>query len=85
MYTDEYRDYLINTKKTSKNTLAAYTGDIEEFSAFLAGKGVDSLAAAKNTEIVAYLLQMKEEGPPPCASITNRFIYCPPFLCNDSL
>lgn len=70
MYTDEYRDYLINTKKTSKNTLAAYTGDIEEFSAFLAGKGVDSLAAAKNTEIVAYLLQMKEEGK--SAATVNR-------------
>lgn len=70
MYTDEYRDYLINTKKTSKNTLAAYTGDIEEFSAFLAGKGVDSPAAAKNTEIVAYLLQMKEEGK--SAATVNR-------------
>lgn len=70
MYMDEYKEYLINIKRTSKNTLAAYLGDIEEFSAFLAGKGVDSPAAAKNTEIVSYLLQMKEEGK--SAATVNR-------------
>ncbi len=70
MYMDEYRNYLINIKKTSQNTLYAYLGDIDEFAGFLTEKGVDSLAAAKNTEVVSYLLQMKEDGK--SASTVNR-------------
>ena len=70
MYMEEYKDYLINVKKISQNTLAAYIGDIEEFSAFLKEKGVISPADAKNTEVVSYLLKLREDGK--SAATVNR-------------
>lgn len=70
MYMEEYKDYLINVKKISQNTLAAYIGDIEEFSAFLKEKGVNSPADAKNTEVVSYLLKLREDGK--SAATVNR-------------
>ena len=72
MYKEEYKQYLIQVKKTSENTLAAYMSDLAEFDAFLQKSGVSPLTEARNTEMVSYLLQMRRDGK--SAATINRKI-----------
>lgn len=71
MYIEKYVHYLQNEKKKSKNTLDAYVGDLKEFKTFLDERGV-ALEAAANTDVVGYLLKLKEDGK--STSTVNRKI-----------
>lgn len=54
--------YLQDEKKTASNTREAYRRDIEAFRTFLCGRGIENLAAASNTDVVAYMMELKNTG-----------------------
>ncbi len=61
MYVKEYEEYLRHEKRKSQNTLDAYMGDLRDFQAFLSERGI-RLEAASNTDVVGYLLKLREDG-----------------------
>jgi len=71
LFIEEYADYLKIEKKKTKNTFDAYMGDLREFLKYLEEKGVPAVSC-KNTEVVGYLLKLKEEGK--STATTNRKI-----------
>ena len=63
-------EYLQTEKKTSKNTLEAYKRDIIQFAEFEASRGIPDLKQTPGTEVVAFLLQLKNDGK--SAATVNR-------------
>lgn len=59
---EEFILYLKSEKRLSENSLNAYRGDVYEFSRFIVEKGISDLSQVKNTEVVAYLLSLKNGG-----------------------
>lgn len=70
MYIDDFLEYLKKKLKKSDNTIEAYTRDVMEFSKFVEGRGVKDLKDVRNTEVVAYMLELKNEGR--SAATSNR-------------
>lgn len=58
----EFLNYLTENKKMSANTVEAYRQDILAFQKFLKSKGVLSFEDATNTIVVAYLMELKNNG-----------------------
>lgn len=58
----EFINYLSTEKKMSKNSQDAYRRDILEFSRIIGEKQNLSLDEASKTEVVAYMLQLKNSG-----------------------
>ncbi len=69
-FVDEFLDHLKNEKRMAKNSLEAYKGDVNDFHAFLEKRGIAGFTKASNAEVVAYLLELKEQGR--SASTINR-------------
>lgn len=65
-------NYLASEKKMAQNSLEAYKRDVLEFSDLIRGKQNLSLNEASNTEVVAFLLKLKNEGK--SAATVNRKI-----------
>ena len=65
MHIDQFIDYLENERKKSRNTLEAYKRDIAGFFAFLKKRDIDEPDNVTNTEIVAFLMELKNEGRAP--------------------
>jgi len=61
-YVEEYLLYLDQERSAAQNTLQAYRRDLIEFVQFLAQKDSVSLTAATNTQVVAHLLKLKNDG-----------------------
>ena len=61
MITEDFIDYLSNTKKMSQNTVEAYRRDIAAYERFLDARG-KTLMNATNTDVVAYLMDLKADG-----------------------
>lgn len=61
-YVKEFTDYLKSEKHMSENSFSAYQRDVRDFLSFLGTKGVGSPWEAENTEMVSYLLALKNEG-----------------------
>ena len=61
MITDDFIEYLRDVKKMSQNTIEAYRRDIDAYSRFL-DKRDKTLENATNTDVVAYLMDLKTEG-----------------------
>lgn len=61
MITEDFIDYLKVTKKMSQNTVEAYRRDISAYERFLEMRG-KTLEDATNTDVVAYLMDLKTEG-----------------------
>ncbi|HZH93202.1 MAG TPA: tyrosine-type recombinase/integrase [Tissierellaceae bacterium] len=59
---DEYTRYIEKQKKLSKNTVEAYTSDIEKFSDFMDAAGINNVDMVNNTHVIRYLLQLQREG-----------------------
>ncbi|MEA4988496.1 MAG: site-specific tyrosine recombinase, partial [Anaerovorax sp.] len=59
-------------KKLSQNSLTAYRRDVEEFFAFFKEKGSMDICEVSNTDVVSYLLKLKNEGK--SGSTVNRKI-----------
>lgn len=59
---DEFLIYLKEDKKTKYNTIEAYRRDILAFNLFLSERNIHSLEQASNTDVVAYLMELKTSG-----------------------
>lgn len=70
-YIDQFITYLSQEKKMARNSLEAYKRDVMEFETVISDKNV-SLEEASNTEVVAYLLKLKNDGK--SAATVNRKI-----------
>lgn len=57
-----YEIYLVEEKKMAGNTVQAYIRDIKHFEAFVGVRGVSRLSEATNSEVVAYLMSLKQAG-----------------------
>ncbi len=60
-YLQEFKNYLREEKKLSENTLLAYSRDLSDFQKFISERGFPEIGEIGNTEVVAYLLQLKNE------------------------
>ena len=69
-YLEEFLGYLKNEKRMAKNSLDAYKSDVNDVDAFLKSRGVADITKASNTDVVSYLLHLKEDGR--SASTINR-------------
>jgi tyrosine recombinase XerD len=70
LYLDDFINYLSTEKKMAKNSLEAYKRDVLEFAEMIREKQAIALEEASNTEVVAYLLKLKNEGK--SAATVNR-------------
>ena len=70
MHIEGFIKYLTKEKRMSKNSLEAYERDVMDFFAFEEEKGIKDLAETTNTEVVGYLLKLKNEGK--SAATINR-------------
>lgn len=70
MLSERFFEYLEKEKKMAKNTLDAYRRDVLEFSKFEEARGVSDLRRTQGTEVVAFLLKLKNEGK--SAATVNR-------------
>ena len=57
-----YENYLVEEKKMAGNTVQDYIRDIKHFEAFVGVRGVSRLSEATNSEVVAYLMSLKQAG-----------------------
>lgn len=69
-YLNDFINYLTSEKKMAKNSLEAYKRDVMEFAEMIREKQNLSLNEASNTEVVAYLLKLKNDGK--SAATVNR-------------
>ena len=61
MKEEQFRDYLTTEKKAAHNTANAYVRDVKHFEEFLSLRGTDSLCGAINADVIAYLLELKNQ------------------------
>lgn len=61
-YVTNFADYLKSEKHMSENSFSAYQRDVKDFLSFLHLKGMEQPTEASNTEIVSYLLSLRQEG-----------------------
>ena len=57
-----YESYLREEKNMAANTVQAYIRDIKHFEAFIGVRGVSRLSEATNSEVVAYMMSLKQAG-----------------------
>ena len=70
MYLNQFVDYLKNNLKKADNTVEAYRRDVKEFTSFVTARGITDVKDVQNTEVVAYLLELKNDGK--SAATVNR-------------
>lgn len=58
----EFRRYLKEEKNMAGNSLEAYERDVNHFLRFLEGKNIHEMRDMTNTDIVSYVLKLKNEG-----------------------
>ena len=61
MLIDAFEKYILKEKNAAQNTVNAYIKDLEHFDEFLKARGVRDLADAANSDIVAYVMELKKE------------------------
>lgn len=61
MYINQYLAHLKKDKKMTKNTIEAYKRDMLHFAEFLNSRGIDSVKGIGNTEIVGYIIELKDK------------------------
>lgn len=69
-FLNDFINYLSSEKKMAMNSLQAYKRDVLEFGEMIREKQNISLSEASNTEVVAYLLKLKNDGK--SAATVNR-------------
>lgn len=65
MLRDRYLDHLKFEKRCSDHTVAAYRRDVDQFTEFLAGLGVDRPEKATDKAVRAWLMALMEQGVAP--------------------
>lgn len=71
MHLDQFIDYLEKEKKKSRNTLEAYKRDVAGFFKFMEGRDDKDPDLATNTDLVAFLMELKNEKRAP-ATINRK-------------
>ena len=71
-FLNDFINYLSSERKMAQNSLEAYKRDVLEFAGMIREKDNLSLNEASNTEVVAYLLKLKNGGK--SAATVNRKI-----------
>ena len=66
----QFKDYLINKKALSANSVSAYMRDLPDFQGFLTEKQIHDLNDASKSDIAAWLLRLKKDGR--SAATVNR-------------
>ncbi|MCL1809329.1 MAG: tyrosine recombinase [Clostridiales bacterium] len=69
-YAEGFLTYLKEQKNMAENTVEAYSRDVSEFSKYLAEKSGAGLKEASDTDLVAYLFNLKNSGK--SAATINR-------------
>lgn len=69
-FLNNFMNYLSSEKKLAQNSLEAYKRDVLEFEGIIREKQNLALGEASNTEVVAYLLKLKNDGK--SAATVNR-------------
>ncbi|MDI9494200.1 MAG: tyrosine recombinase [Bacillota bacterium] len=69
-YLSEFTEYLAEKKALARNSLLAYERDVRGFYAFLQEKGITDFRDVTKTEVVAYLLALKNQDK--SAATVNR-------------
>jgi len=67
---DRFKEYLLNTKRLSRNSVSAYLRDLPEFQRFLEEKGIHDLDSASKSDVAAWLLKLKKNDM--SAATVNR-------------
>ena len=62
MYINDFEKFLIREKQASDNTVNAYMKDLEHFEDFVVSRGIDRITDVSNSDIVAYLMELKKQG-----------------------
>ncbi len=62
MYINDFEKFLISEKHASDNTVNAYMKDLEHFEDFVMSRGIDRITDVSNSDIVAYLMELKKQG-----------------------
>ena len=57
-----FKTYLTEEKRMAENTIEAYQRDVNGFARFVAERGIACPEEAGNTEVVAWLMRLKQEG-----------------------
>lgn len=70
MYIKEFTVYLEKEKRMAKNSREAYRRDIAEFTAFAKERGLADASEATNTDVIAWLHELKSAGR--SAATVNR-------------
>jgi len=65
-----FKNYLLNKKALSANSVSAYMRDLPDFQRFLTEKGPHDLHDASKSDIAAWLLKLKKDGM--SAATVNR-------------
>lgn len=61
-YLEQFKTYLNDERKMSANSLQAYCRDIVEYRRFLKEKNKEKLDDVSNTEVVSFVLKLKNDG-----------------------
>ena len=69
-YVAEFREYLVNEKHSSDNTLSSYLRDMQQFQTWLVRNGVSTLRKVDRARVEEYLQHLRQEGKSP-ATITR--------------
>lgn len=69
-FLNDFMNYLSSERKLAQNSLEAYKRDVLEFEGIIREKQNLALGEASNTEVVAYLLKLKNDGK--SAATVNR-------------
>ncbi len=58
-YIEDFVEYLISVKKSSKNTVLSYKRDLLKFAGFLADNGIADVKKINYTVMNSYMLMME--------------------------
>ncbi|MCQ2555608.1 MAG: tyrosine recombinase [Clostridia bacterium] len=61
MYEALYEEYLKKEKKLSENSCLAYIRDLNQFEAYVNGRGIIHLNEVSNADVVSYVMSMKQQ------------------------
>ncbi len=69
-YLSEFAEYLAEKKEMARNSMLAYGRDVHDFFVFTREKGITDVAEVTKTEVIAYLLALKNQNK--SAATVNR-------------
>lgn len=71
-YIDSYKDYLVNQRRVSENTVSSYVRDISQFSEHLQNEDIDDFGRVTKEDIQFYISLLLDNGRSPAT--VSRFV-----------